>query len=44
MNIALTEDGLAVMEVYSHQGYKFAFDALYDNERLAQEMLFEEEE
>ena len=44
MNIALTDEGQLVMAVYSHQGYKFAFDALYDNERLAQEMLFEEEE
>lgn len=39
MNIAQTEAGLAVIEIYSHEGYKVAEDSDYDNERIAQQLL-----
>lgn len=35
INIANTEAGLAVMEVYSHQGYTIAHDEDYDDARTA---------
>ena len=38
INIAQTEAGLAVMEVYSHQGYTIVTDEDYDSARAAAEM------
>ena len=39
MNIAKTEAGLAVIDIYSHEGYKVAQNSDYDNERIAQQLL-----
>jgi phosphonate transport system substrate-binding protein len=39
INIAATPEGLAVIDIYSHEGYKVATDADYDNERIAQTLL-----
>lgn len=38
INIANTTEGLAVMEVYSHQGYMIAEDSDYDDARTASDM------
>jgi phosphonate transport system substrate-binding protein len=39
INIAGTPEGLAVIDIYSHEGYQVAEDADYDNERIAQTLL-----
>ena len=39
INIAGTEAGAAIIDIYSHEGYEIAADADYDNERLAQDLL-----
>jgi phosphonate transport system substrate-binding protein len=39
INIANTPEGLAVIDIYSHEGYQVAEDSDYDNERTAQELL-----
>ena len=39
INIASTEEGKAVIAIYSHQGYQPATSADYDNERAAQQLI-----
>ena len=39
INIAQTEEGKAVIAIYSHQGYVAAQSSDYDNERKAQELI-----
>ena len=39
INISETEEGKEVIAIYSHEGYKEAVDADYDNERKAQEIV-----
>ena len=39
INIVATPEGLACVEIYSHEGYVVAQDSDYDNERTAQDLL-----
>lgn len=41
INIGNTEDGKAVIAIYSHNGYQLAQSSDYDNERAAQKMIQE---
>lgn len=41
INIGNTEEGQAVIAIYSHKGYQIADSADYDNERKAQQMIKE---
>ena len=39
INIAATDEGKAIFDIYSHTGYVVATDADYDNSRLAMELM-----
>jgi len=39
INIGNTEEGKAVISIYSHKGYQVAKSSDYDNERAAQKMI-----
>ena len=41
INIGNTEEGKAVIAIYSHNGYQLAQSSDYDNERAAQKMIQE---
>ena len=41
INIAATDEGKAIFDIYSHTGYKVATDADYDGARLAQSIMAE---
>ncbi|MGL4738137.1 MAG: PhnD/SsuA/transferrin family substrate-binding protein, partial [Cellulosilyticaceae bacterium] len=41
INIGNTEEGKAVIDIYSHKGYQVAIPEDYDNERAAQQLIQE---
>ena len=41
INIGKTDEGKEVIAIYSHEGYKEATSADYDNERKAQKLIQE---
>ena len=41
INIGNTEEGKAVIAIYSHNGYQKALPEDYDNERAAQKLILE---
>jgi phosphonate transport system substrate-binding protein len=41
INIGNTDEGKAVIAIYSHKGYQVAVPSDYDNERAAQKLIQE---